>query len=403
LADKPLSQFLATYTGNTRVAARSALLLFFDYVHDRTERDTKQRRRVTEEVMAEYDRLAAAYIANGQNVVYDVQGFIRFMEERGMQPKTCSPYKNWVMTWLTMADVEIKRSQARLITSKTPYPEVMTESTVLSHDLIATILARGDPPLHLKALILVLASSGMRLGEALSLTADDIDFAASPVTISVRRSVGRRTPKSGQRRITFCTSEAAAVLQEWMDQRDTWLANKLRAIEIRKTTILNYDRIQKDPAKEFRVFPISRQDAAKTFYTAVERATGQAFLDGTTGRHQIHLHSFRSYFNTTLKRAGGNADVIAEQLIGHRGYLGGVYDKIGIEEKAALYAANEHLLWILQEQPPAPDVVAEAAALRERLADQDLRMAQMERQIAEVAGRTLDEWERLRKERGLDK
>ncbi|MFA4973956.1 MAG: tyrosine-type recombinase/integrase [bacterium] len=380
--DTPISRFLATYSGQTLVAYRAALLLFFDYLSGEPKRDPKKKKRITAEVMAGYDAAATAYLANGRNVVYDVQGYIRYMEnEAGLQPKTVVTYKNSVMTWLTMSDVEIRRSQARLIASKTPYPEKMTDSVVLNREFVAGILVNGAPPPHLKALVLVLASSGMRLGEALALTMADVDLDASPAIVWVRRSGSRKVPKSGQRRVTFITSEATEALKQWLDYRPTWLANKAAFVEKRTrivrdedgterkvSNLRNFERIRCDAATEKRIFPCCRQDVTDDFYAALKRATGSEYIDPDTGRHLVHLHSFRTFFNVALKSAGGNAHIIAEQLIGHRGYLGGAYDKMTVEKKAEFYAENEHLLWIVQRKEITPDMEKETAALRDRIA-----------------------------------
>ncbi|MEM2027605.1 MAG: site-specific integrase [Candidatus Bathyarchaeia archaeon] len=63
-----------------------------------------------------------------------------------------------------------------------------------------------------RSLFLVLASSGMRIGEALKLMVEDVDLASEPPRINIR---GEYT-KTGNPRIAFISSEAKETIQEWL-------------------------------------------------------------------------------------------------------------------------------------------------------------------------------------------
>lgn len=67
-----------------------------------------------------------------------------------------------------------------------------------------------------KALFLVLASSGMRIGEALKLRLGDLELDRELAKISIR---GEYT-KTGNPRIAFISREAKEALEEWLKLRE---------------------------------------------------------------------------------------------------------------------------------------------------------------------------------------
>jgi integrase len=69
-------------------------------------------------------------------------------------------------------------------------------------DTIRTILQHLDT--KGRVLVLVLASSGMRINEALTVTLDEIDFKSKPTVITI----WGENSKTGDNRITFISSEA---------------------------------------------------------------------------------------------------------------------------------------------------------------------------------------------------
>ncbi len=66
-----------------------------------------------------------------------------------------------------------------------------------------------------RSLFLVLASSGMRIGEALKLKVEDLDLTSDPLRINIR---GEYT-KTGNPRIAFISCEAKESLEEWLKIR----------------------------------------------------------------------------------------------------------------------------------------------------------------------------------------
>jgi len=67
----------------------------------------------------------------------------------------------------------------------------------------------------------MLASSGMRIDEALNITLKDIELDESPVKINISGSI----TKTGNSRIAFFSHEAKEAIQEWLKERRTYLVN----------------------------------------------------------------------------------------------------------------------------------------------------------------------------------
>ena len=84
-----------------------------------------------------------------------------------------------------------------------------------------------------KALITLLASSGMRIGEALSLRVKDLDFTKTPTTIRLRAEV----TKARLAWYCFLSNEAATLLRDFLVERIDDAAF-VASIESRQTTKL---------------------------------------------------------------------------------------------------------------------------------------------------------------------
>ncbi|MEM2178261.1 MAG: site-specific integrase [Candidatus Methanomethylicaceae archaeon] len=91
----------------------------------------------------------------------------------------------------------------------------------LKGDLTKEVLKKILEHLELKGrtLVLFLASSGIRIGEALKLKLNDIDLDQDPPIVYVR---GEYT-KSGDSYYTFISKEAKESLIEWLKIREQFL------------------------------------------------------------------------------------------------------------------------------------------------------------------------------------
>jgi len=89
------------------------------------------------------------------------------------------------------------------------------EGEPLSMETLRKVLTLGRPNRKMVALVLLLLSSGMRLGEALKLRVSDLDLGVSPARATIRAE----NTKGGRQRVVFMTDETRdaikAILWDW--------------------------------------------------------------------------------------------------------------------------------------------------------------------------------------------
>jgi len=162
-----------------------------------------------------------------------------------------------------------------------------------------------------KTLVLLLCSSGMRVGEAMKLKPDMIDFEHDPVLLRLPAKI----TKNKRKRITFISYEASATLQQWLDYRLEFARNAAR----RKS---DYEF---DPDDD-RLFPFSYSNFVIKWNNACEKA-GYDKVDTKTmhDRRVFRVHNLRKFFRT---RGGWTNPEIAESLLGHVAGMKAIYARM---------------------------------------------------------------------------
>jgi len=178
--------------------------------------------------------------------------------------------------------------------------EPISEERVPTVEEIAKIMEYM--PIQGKTLTILLASSGMRIGESLKLELDDIDLMRNPARIKLRAEY----TKTKRKRITFTTKEGANTLGEWLEYRPEYIARK--HIKVKETDNNN-------------LFPFTDQNYRAIWKTAVVKA-GLFKIDRKTKRMTMRPHNLRKFFRTYGRWT--NPD-IAECLMGHKRGLSSIY------------------------------------------------------------------------------
>jgi integrase len=211
------------------------------------------------------------------------------------------------------------------LTGKRHRVRTATHPETLGVDQVAHLQRVFD--VRMRALLLLLVSSGMRIGEALELEMADIHLDERPCRIVVRYA------KNDESRTTFCSQEAVQAIQDYLVLRERYLA---------------VARAKGGGAHETRLFPLSYRTAQGMWKLGMEKI-GLPDRDPRTGRLTRTIHSTRSFFNTRMKM-GGVPDFVVEGLLGHAGYLDGSYgvkkDRMGDEQLAEAYLAGEPAITI---------------------------------------------------------
>jgi integrase len=226
----------------------------------------------------------------------------------------------------------------------------------------------------MRALVVVMLASGIRLGEALAITMENVDLQADPVALHIPA----RIAKNKLPRTTYLTSEAAGVLREWLGYRAEYLEKKRGRPEYRT------------PLDDPRVFPFNDSAATDMFILACQKA-GLHHTDRNTGKSTIRLHSCRKWFRSNLVKAGGNALDVTEKLMGHAGYLATSYVRLTEAEIQTFYRENEHHLFIFpgtseKDRGNLKTLAEENAALRERMAVLEKVGASVEEKLSMARG-----------------
>jgi integrase len=163
------------------------------------------------------EELAERYIqetkAGKRNYVKDLVAFIGTWGDR--PPLTLHLYLSGTKSFLLYCrDIDIPTKTQRMLRQRMPKGRrARTVEDELTRDKLRKILLHCD--VRLKALILVLLSSGIRIGEALRLTTDDIVLDSNPPVIHIRGEYA----KEGEPYNSFISSEAKEALLEWLPIR----------------------------------------------------------------------------------------------------------------------------------------------------------------------------------------
>jgi hypothetical protein len=210
-----------------------------------------------------------------------------------------------------------------------------TQETDLNTDDIRAILQHTD--IKGKAILLCLASGGMRIGELLQVRCADIDLTSIPARVNIRSQInGKRANKTGTQRYTFVSSEAVLAIREWSKIRGDYLKQTaVKAQNIGKT--VNTD--------DERLFPLSDTVVNQLFKDAIIKTFGENQTDETTGRSTRHVHQLRKFFISQLA-AAINSEPIADFFAGHKSPLSDNYRRYSAPQMAEKYLQGEHALII---------------------------------------------------------
>jgi len=273
------------------------------------------------------EKASEKYFAEERDYESDVKKF--FVEIKGKAPMTVDTMLKAVRVFLMENDVELKQKFWRRLRGRRKGSRALTLDKVPSNKQLRRILTHM--PIHGKALYLALSSSGMRIGEALKIRLEDVEWNAEPLTINIR---GENT-KTGNPRITFVSSEAKEALEEWLKLREDYISTAVKKSHLY--------RINKE---DDRLFPFLSNTAYMIWKNALDK-TKLNGRDVSTNRHKLHPHVLRKFFRTKM---GSIIPIdVAEALMGHEGYLTQVYRKYSVEDLAKFYRQGESALAVFTE------------------------------------------------------
>jgi integrase len=243
--------------------------------------------------------------------------------ERGLASKTVNSYFYAMRGFLRFEDIELPADKLK---NKVVRPRICIES----YDRAPTIdevrrIVSHAPGARLKALILILASSGIRVGEAVNLKVGNFDFDSKPTKVMV----GPFT-KTRQQRVTFITEEATNALKDYLGGR----------INDRNSPVF----LRPDGQ------PVTKTALRKQAMRVIEKAGLMRKRTEDSYTNEIHVHCFRKFFKTRLTNAQ-MPDPTVEMLLGHMNQNDRSYFRATDEELAEAYTKSESALTIFSVEP----------------------------------------------------
>ena len=331
MRDESISGFLATYSKkNTVKNYRTGIYHFLDHTYWKV----RTGRNATKKDAENYEKLNARYFTEDRDYLDDLVRFIA--EQSGKPPATIKGRVAGVKEWMTYHEVEFTTRELKTLKNK--MPKARTAWSIeedMTTEVLKKILAHMDE--RGRALILTLASSGIRIGEALNVKIGDLKLESEPAEIVVR---GEYT-KSGETRVVFISKEAEAGLEEWLKVRDSYLKSSINR---------NKGLIEKGDAKpkqmnDDRIFPFSDAVVREMWSRTLTKA-GLFERDTTTGRLTLRIHGMRKFFRSQLALSCP-VDIV-EALMGHEGYLTNAYRRYTKKQMGEYYLKGEHHLTIFE-------------------------------------------------------
>ncbi|MGZ5501815.1 MAG: tyrosine-type recombinase/integrase, partial [Nitrososphaeraceae archaeon] len=252
-----------------------------------------------------------------------------------------------VKTFLEYNDIELSPKKFKL---KVIYPKtIFRHKEAIDKEDIVKIL-NGCSDLRLKTYVMLLASTGLRATEALSIRIKDLDINSND-SLSKAIIRGEYTKTKVDRHV-FLTREIQHQLKIWLDFK----YRRRRICHIDKETGKSISEYR-TPEKKlhdliFSINPIDKArpeilyfNLAHTFSNTLDRIGMGDREDENQLRRKITLHSFRRFVKSTISDLGYSD--YSEWFIGH---LGSTYWRKKDNEKAEIFQKIEPYLTFLNIQ-----------------------------------------------------
>src|SRR5215207_3625901 len=254
-----------------------------------------------------------------------------------------------VKTFLEYNDIEISPRKFKL---KVRFPKtVLRNKEAIDKEDIIKIL-NGCSDLRLKTYVMLLASTGLRATEALSIRVKDLFIDSNNNDFPSKVIIRGEYTKTKVDRYVFLTREMAHQIKIWLDYK----SRKRRTCYIDKKTGKSISEYRIPEIKPydlvFSIFQIGNPKPEIIYYNFAQKFSNMLDRigmgnreDGNKIRREITLHSFRRFVKTTISDLGYSD--YSEWFIGH---AGSTYWRKKDNEKAEIYQKIESYLTFLNIQ-----------------------------------------------------
>lgn len=325
---KSISQFLELYPSrNSKNVYRAGIHSFLEFIYGSKRNGPKS----TQAEIKVLDDLSMKYLKDNRDYEEDLLKFAVALHSK--PPKSGKAYMAGLKEWLSYNDIELSLKSAKLIRRKMPKGGARSLEADLDTITLRNILQHTD--LKGRAFFLTLSSSGIRLGEALQITLNDIDLTKEPVLLNIRQEY----TKTNEPRQTYISKEAREVVKEWLKVRNKYIESSMN----RNKGLVNAGIGTPKDSEDNRIFPFSSNVAEAMWITAIRNA-GLLSVDKSTNRKTFRIHQLRKFFRSQLALSCP-LDIV-ETLMGHEGYLTESYRRYTRVQIAEYYLKHESLLHI---------------------------------------------------------
>ena len=269
---------------------------------------------------------------------FDVYATLRdhvvFLDRNNYKPKSITTRLASIKGYLRFLGVKIYTEDCKHIIK---IPKNIREPEVaLTKEMILRVLR--NVPQRVQTVVLVLSSSGMRIGEFVQLQLSDIDFTTTPTTIRLPAQI----TKTRQARETFITTEATKALKDYLSMLLQW-NEKQDNSHLDDVVIFGQDPLGKRNPDRHQKQPTHLSAEAllmKQLKYYIEKIPD---LNRTNpnGIKVIHFHALRKFFRTTVGNVSGRD--FAEALIGHQFYMNTYYQLNDAKKREMYLAVEPHL------------------------------------------------------------
>ena len=275
-------------------------------------------------------------VSNSSLDIYKILNeFVVFLDSKGYKPKSIMTRMPAVKGYLRNLGLRFSSEDYKQMVR---IPRIIRQREEPVTKELITKLQRNLPP-KLQTVILVLSSSGMRLGELVQLELDDIDFQTHPTTLRLRAE----TTKTRTERETYLTTEATNSLKEYLKRSFGWKENEDN-LHLKNTIIFGRTSKIINPKRKLNPRQPPHLHAESLLHNSLRyflEKNPELDIKSKNGRKVVHYHAFRKYFRTTVGNVCGRD--FAEELMGHRFYMS-TYYQLSTEKRREMYLqAEPHL------------------------------------------------------------
>src|SRR5208337_4824166 len=255
-----IAVFVAKYSNKgTGSGYQTALQAFLRciYALPKSERQQVGGKVVTTKCTHDYEALFDMYLSDKKrDKVADITSYSECLVRDCVSKQSARQQLTYTVKFLRAHGVNILKDDIQDIKRETK-GGAATIDRVMDHNVICKALKGSD--VRSRSLILMLASSGTRVSECLSLKMSDIDMNMTPTMINIRAE----NSKNGQARYTFISTEAKDALEDYLKVRHEYIARGDKHAEV----------LGNAPRKETDLlFPVTDSSVNKLWETLLKNA-----------------------------------------------------------------------------------------------------------------------------------